>query len=88
MLRTIFLSIVSVIVIVAQQSFVIGLGFLLYNQEHTIWAILAWLLAIPMIWVNYWTVKYLFKYGFILFITANADTSEIDIPKEKRPYNN
>lgn len=77
----------AIIAISFQQGLLIGLGIIIYGQHGLIWGILIWILTIPMLYFNYWTWKYVFRYGVIKFITANADTSEIDVLPEHKPYN-
>jgi len=85
-LRLIFRIITAIIFIIAQHALVIGLGILIYSTSGIYWGIVIWCLSIPMLWLNYWTWKYVMKYGVILFYTANRDTSEIDVKPENRPY--
>ncbi len=79
-----FLS--ALIMVIFQQGLIIGIGFLIYAQSSLVVAIIVWCLCIPMLYVNYKTYKYVMKYGVINFVTMNADTSEIDVPKGKRWY--
>ena len=79
--------IVAAICVVFQQAFVIFLGVLVYDATSLAWGILIWLLCVPMLWLNYYTIQYIFKYGIINFMTMNADTSEIDVDKQNRWYN-
>ena len=87
-LKTIIRLIVIIFLIVIQQGMIIGIGLLVYAQSSKTIGILIWLLCIPMFYINYKTYKYLMKYGFINFMTINADTSDIDVPKGKRWYDN
>ena len=87
-LKTIIRLIVIIILIVIQQGMIIGIGLIVYAQSSNIIGILIWLLCIPMLYINYKTYKYIMKYGFINFMTINADTSDIDVPKGKRWYDN
>lgn len=87
-LKTIIRLIVIIFLIVIQQGMIIGIGLLVYAQSSNIIGILIWLLCIPMLYINYKTYKYIIKYGFINFMTINADTSDIDVPKGKRWYDN
>lgn len=76
----------ATILVVFQQGLVVLLGLLAYDYFGMVWGIIIWLLSIPMLYLNYWTYRYVFKHGIILFMTANADTSEIDVPRENNPY--
>lgn len=87
-LKTIIRLIVIIFLIVIQQGMIIGIGLLVYAQSSKTIGILIWLLCIPMLYINYKTYKYIMKYGFINFMTINADTSDIDVPKGKRWYDN
>ena len=87
-LKTIIRLIVIIFLIVIQQGMITGIGLLVYAQSSNIIGILIWLLCIPMLYINYKTYKYIMKYGFINFMTINADTSDIDVPKGKRWYDN
>lgn len=87
-LKTIIRLIVIIFLIVIQQAMIIGIGLLVYAQSSNIIGILILLLCIPMLYINYKTYKYIIKYGFINFMTINADTSDIDVPKGKRWYDN
>jgi len=82
------LKIVNIIIalffIILQQYVLIGIGLLVYDSGHLFYAILVWLLCIPMIYLNMATWKYIHQYGLIAFITVNADTSEIDVKPEDR----
>jgi len=87
-LKDLIRGITALFYIVLQQGFVVGLGYILYAQVELYWAVIVWLLCIPMFWVNKWTWLYVTKYGVINFMTANSDTSEIDVPPGDRWYNN
>lgn len=76
----------ATILVIFQQGLVVLLGLLAYDYLGMVWGIIIWLLFIPMLYLNYWTYRYVFKHGVILFMTANADTSEIDVPPENNPY--
>lgn len=78
--------ITSIFIIVLQQALIIGISFLVYAQSSTTIGIVLAFLCLPMLYVNYETYKHIMKYGLINFITINADTSEIDVPKGKRWY--
>ena len=78
---------VATILVLLQQAIVIFIGLLVYDASNLFWGVLVWLLCFPMIYLNYHTYKYIFKFGFINFITINADTSEIDVKVEDRWYN-
>lgn len=78
--------IITLCLILLQQGVVIGMGALAYAQVSPWLAGLVWLLVIPMIWVNQKTWAYIQRYGIIHFFTALSDTSEIDVPREKRWY--
>ena len=80
----IFRIMVIIILIVFQQVFIIGIGLLVYTKSSEIVGIVIWFLCLPMLYINHQTYKYIMKHGFINFITINADTSEIDVPKGKR----
>lgn len=82
----IFRLIVIALLILFQQGLIFVIGFLVFTQGSTIGAIVVWLLAIPMLYLNYKTYRLIMKYGIINFITVNADTSEIDVPKGDRWY--
>jgi hypothetical protein len=75
-----------VFLILLQQTFVVGLGFLVYIQNSEVIGIVIWFLCLPMLYFNYKTYQLIMKYGLINFITMNADTSEIDVEKGKRWY--
>ena len=81
-----FRIIVIIILIVFQQVFIIGIGFLVYDKSSETVGIVIWFLCLPMLYINYQTYKYIMKHGVINFITINADTSEIDVSKGKRWY--
>ncbi|NNK81789.1 MAG: hypothetical protein HKO92_01575 [Flavobacteriaceae bacterium] len=85
-LKTIIRLLAAVILIAFQQALIIGIGFLVYVENSNTIGILIWLLCLPMLYLNYKTYKYVMKYGFINFMTINADTSDIDVPKGKRWY--
>lgn len=72
--------------IVFQQGLIVAIGFFIYAQSSLTIAVLVWCLCIPMLYVNYKTYKHVMKYGFINTMTMNADTSDIDVPKGKRWY--
>lgn len=78
--------IISIFLIVLQQAFIFGLGFLVYAQSSEVVGIVVWLLCLPMIYINYKTYKHIMRHGVIKFMTLNADTSDIDVPKGKRLY--
>ena len=78
--------IVIIILIAFQQAFIIGIGFLVYAESSETVGIVIWFLCLPMLYINYQTYKYIMKHGVINFMTINADTSEIDVPKVKRWY--
>ena len=80
----IFRIMVIIILIVFQQVFIIGIGLLVYAKSSETLGMVIWFLCLPMLYINYQTYKYIMKHGFINFITINADTSEIDVPKGKR----
>ncbi len=84
---TIFVRIMAILLfVVLQQAMVVSIGFILYATEHLVWGIVIWTLCIPMVYVNFYTCRYIMKYGFINFITMNADTSQIDVPRGMRWY--
>ena len=74
------------IFVLSQQGLIIGIGALVYFQSSEILGMLIWILCIPMLYVNYLTARNVMKYGLIDFLTMNVDTSEIDVPKGKRWY--
>ncbi len=78
---------ISALFVACQQAILILSGILLLRDGHLNFAIVLWILCLPMLYLNYQTVKMVFKYGVINFITANADTSEIDVKVEDRWYN-
>ena len=78
--------IISVIIIILQQAFIVGLGLLIYFENSKAVGILVLLLCLPMIYINYKTYKHIMRHGVIKFLTLNADTSDIDVPKGKRLY--
>ena len=78
--------IIAILFIIFQQAFIIGIGLLVYAQSSETFGIVIWFLCLPMLYINYKTYKYVMKFGFIDFITINADTSEIDVKKGKRWY--
>ena len=86
LLTFLFRLIAILVFIILQQAIIVGMGFVVYAQSSPKWAIATWCLCIPMIYLNIKTYKYIMKYGLINFITMNADTSEIDVPKGKRWY--
>jgi hypothetical protein len=78
--------IAAIICIVLQQGLIIGIGLLVSAQTSVFWGRAIWILCIPMVYMNIKTYKNIMKYGLINFMTVNADTSEIDVPKDKRLY--
>lgn len=78
--------ITAIILIIFQQVFIIGIGFLVYSQSSLVVAIIIWCLCIPMLYLNYETYKHIMRYGLINTMAMNADTSELDVPKGKRWY--
>lgn len=76
----------AIFFMVLQQCLVIGIGILVLDSSGLEYAIIVWMLSIPMIYLNIATWKYMMKYGLISFLTANSDTSEIDVKPEERPY--
>lgn len=84
----IFRLTVIILLIIFQQGLIFVIGFFIYSQGSTTGGIVAWLLAIPMVYLNYKTYQLIMKHGLINFMTMNADTSEIDVPKEERWYGN
>lgn len=83
-----FINIVtSIILIIFQQGLIIVLGLLIYSQNSNAVGLAFFLLCIPMLYINYLTSRYVLKYGIVHFLGINADTSEIDIPKDKRWHN-
>jgi hypothetical protein len=84
-LIVIFRHIVAIILVLAQQLFVLILALMVMNENETA-GMITRVLHIPMLWMNYWTWKYVCKYGSINFATMNADTSEIDVKKGERWY--
>ena len=81
-----FRFLLAVIMIIFQQLMIIGIGFIIYSQSSLIIAIVVWCLCIPMLYVNYKTYLHVMKYGVVNTMTMNADTSEIDVPKGNRWY--
>ncbi len=77
---------VITILVIFEQGLVIGIGILVYAQSSLAMAVVIWCLCIPMLYINYQTYKLIMKHGIINFMTMNADTSEIDVPKGKRWY--
>ena len=84
----IFRFLVSIITVIFQQALIIGIGFLVYAQSSQSVAIVIWCLCIPMLYLNYKTYKHIMKFGLINTMTMNADTSELDVPKGERWYDN
>jgi|GEM_PF-2484342 len=84
-LDTLLRTFVAVIFIVCQHALLLGLGLVCYGLSPVL-AVIIWLLAFPMIYINKRTYQYVMKYGVFGFISINADTSEIDIEKGKRLY--
>jgi hypothetical protein len=78
--------IISIFFIIIQHAFVFGLGLIVYAQTSEVLGIAVWLLSIPMIYINYKTYKHIMRHGVIKFMTMNADTSDIDVAKGKRLY--
>lgn len=76
----------AVLVVLCQQALLIGLGLLLYERVHPILGVVLWLLCIPMLKINKQTYRYILKNGLITFYALNADTSEIDVPRENSLY--
>ncbi|MEM7163155.1 MAG: hypothetical protein AAF487_12030 [Bacteroidota bacterium] len=74
------------ILVILQQGLLIVLGILSYAQNINVLAIVFWSLCLPMVYVNYQTYKLILKHGIINFTTMNSDTSEIDVPKGNRWY--
>jgi len=85
-LTKIFNILSAIIFILFQQGIIFVVGLIVYAQSNLFWGIVIWLLSIPMIYINIQTWKGVMKYGVILFITANSDTSSIDIKSENNPY--
>jgi hypothetical protein len=85
-LTKIFNILSAIIFILFQQGIIIVIGFIVYAQSNLFWGIAIWLLTLPMIYVNIQTWKGVRKYGVLLFITANSDTSSIDIKPKNNPY--
>lgn len=84
--KTIIQFLFATVLVIFQQGLGFVFGLLAYDYAGLFWGIVVWLLFIPMLYLNYWTYRYVFKHGIILFMTANADTSEIDIHPEDNPY--
>ncbi|MFY0643959.1 MAG: hypothetical protein JXR19_05795 [Bacteroidia bacterium] len=78
--------IIAIIFCIAQQAFLILMGVVVYYQGPLFLAIIFWSLCLPMLKVNRLTIRYMMRFGFINFITMNADTSQIDVKKGERWY--
>ena len=72
--------------VILQQGMIIGVGLIVYSQSSLVWGIAIWTLCIPMLYFNKKTYQLIMKHGLINFFTINADTSEIDVPKGSRWY--
>ena len=77
----------AIFLVICQQALLIGLGILVYANGIAWLAIGIWLLCLPMLYINKQTYAYVLKNGFFNFMALNADTSELDVPKEKRFIN-
>lgn len=74
----------SIVFVLFQQALIILVGLLVFDKHNETFAYVIWSLCLPLLYLNYLTVKLVFKYGIIDFITINSDTSEIDVPHSKR----
>lgn len=84
-LKLLVRSVCAALLIVLQQAILLALGLIAAEFSFLV-AVIIFALCLPMIYINKLTWQYVRKYGVINFYTMNADTSEIDVPKGNRWY--
>jgi len=72
------------VLVIVQQSLIIGIALLIYGQGNPILGIIISLLCFPMIWVNRLTVRYIYKNGIGGFFMSYEKTFEQEEDNEHK----